>query len=291
MPLNISYMGTKRRLASAVAEVVSLAPTGPVLDLFSGMCAVGSAVAPSRQVWCNDIQRLAAEVATAFFTAKGGPSHSLPVLNRTICEFRRNARTLKARFGSELAAEAAALDSGNPDRIARTDAQAPNVAKSFRLTREREHLTRFTGMFPYRLFSITFSGGYFGLRQCIEIDSIRFAIDRLFRQKAIGQSEHRWMLLALCQAASKMANTTGHFAQYLKVKARNVDRFVRQRQRSAWSEWQDAIRSLHPLGSTSWRQRNCVFQFDALSLLGSLRSADTRPSVIYADPPYTAELC
>jgi hypothetical protein len=64
MPLNISYMGTKRRLASAVAEVVALAPSGPVLDLFSGMCAVASELTPVRQVWCNDVQRFAADVAS-----------------------------------------------------------------------------------------------------------------------------------------------------------------------------------------------------------------------------------
>jgi len=104
MPLNVSYMGTKRRLASTVSEVISVAPSGPVLDLFSGMCAVASAVGPARQVWCNDVQCFAAAVAAAFFTSTGGPSDSRAVVNRISCHFRRNARVLEGRFASELSA-------------------------------------------------------------------------------------------------------------------------------------------------------------------------------------------
>jgi adenine-specific DNA-methyltransferase len=289
MPLNVSYMGTKRRLASAVAEVVALAQSGPMLDLFSGMCAVASAVSPGRQIWCNDVQHFAAEVAAAFFTSTEAPRSSDTVINIVSREFLRNGRTLCARFASELSAERAALDSGDADRIARTDALAPNVAVSHPLSVERLILSRFPGRSPYRLFSITFSGGYFGLGQCIEIDSIRFAVDRLRNREVIGRDQHRWMILALCQAACKVGNTTGHFAQFLKVKKSNLQRFVRQRRRSVWSEWLDAIRTYKPLGSTSWRQKNRAIRSDALSLLYDLRSARRKPAVIYADPPYTGD--
>ena len=58
MPSKVSYLGTKRKIASRVAALIEESPSGPLLDLFSGICAVGSAVAPSRQIWCNDIQRI-----------------------------------------------------------------------------------------------------------------------------------------------------------------------------------------------------------------------------------------
>jgi adenine-specific DNA-methyltransferase len=287
MPLNVSYMGTKRRLASAVAEVVALAPSGPMLDLFSGMCAVASEVTPARQVWCNDVQRFAAEVAAAFFTSTDGPRSSEELVKRVSVEFLRNVGALNARFVSERSVEMAALDSVDAGRISRTDALSPNIAASSSLACERAVLSRFPRRFPYRLFTITFSGGYFGLSQCIEIDSIRFAVDHLLHHRVIGRDQHRWMILALCQAACKVANTTGHFAQFLKVKKSNVDRFVRQRRRSVWSEWQDAIRGFRPLGSKTWRRRNRAFKCDALSLLKSLHRTRRKPSVIYADPPYT----
>jgi adenine-specific DNA-methyltransferase len=289
MPLSIGYMGTKRQLAPALAQLLSLAPSGPMLDLFSGMCAVATQVAPSRQIWCNDVQHFAAQVAAAFFTAIETPISSRDLIEHVGREFRRNAETLKIHFATELCVESAALDSGDPERIASTDDRAPNIATSRCLDRERVLLARFPKAFPYRLFSTTFSGAYFGLSQSIEIDSIRFAIDELLAQKVVRREQHRWMLLALCQASSKVANTTGHFAQYLKVKKSNVSRFVHQRRRSVWSEWQDAIRTVWPFGSKSWRRRNHVFQAEALSLLHHLRTAKRKPSVIYADPPYTAD--
>jgi adenine-specific DNA-methyltransferase len=63
MGVNISYMGTKRELAPAVADVVAQAKEGVMLDAFSGMCSVGELVAPARQVWNNDAQAFSAEVA------------------------------------------------------------------------------------------------------------------------------------------------------------------------------------------------------------------------------------
>jgi adenine-specific DNA-methyltransferase len=289
MPLNISYMGTKRRLASDVAKVVALAPSGPMLDLFSGMCAVASKVTSARQIWCNDAQEFAAEVAAAFFTSDHGPRISDALLARIGDEFVRNEKSLRNRFASHRWAEKAALDSGSAAEVARCDALAPNIAASRVFEKERAVLSRFPQRFPYQLFTTSFSGAYFGLDQCIEIDSIKFAVDRVRNQRIIESEQHRWMVLALCQAACKVANTTGHFAQFLKVKRSNVDRFIRQRSRSVWSEWLDAVRSLRPLGSRSWRQRNRIFQRDALSLLHDLRAARTKPSVIYADPPYTSD--
>jgi site-specific DNA-adenine methylase len=43
-----SYMGTKRRLAAQIADIAKPLPTGPFLDLFSGVSAVGMAVSPDR---------------------------------------------------------------------------------------------------------------------------------------------------------------------------------------------------------------------------------------------------
>jgi hypothetical protein len=56
MGAGITYMGTKRAIASAVTEVIGQAQPGTLLDVFSGMCAVGEAVGPSRRIWNNDVQ-------------------------------------------------------------------------------------------------------------------------------------------------------------------------------------------------------------------------------------------
>src|SRR5258708_3802319 len=103
--------------------------------------------------------------------------------------------------------------------------------------------------FPYRLFTMSFSGTYFGLKQCIAIDSLKYAFDHLLREELIDKDAHRWFCLALCQALSRCTTSPGHFAQPLHLKVRNGARFFRQRRRSIWTEWLEGLSDLMPLGS------------------------------------------
>ena len=165
----------------------------------------------------------------------------------------------------------------------------PNVAADPALDLERVALARQPSATPYRLFSITYSGGYFGLTQTIEIDSIRFAIDQLLADRSINEADHRWLCLALCQAASKVATTTGHFAQHMRANHRNCVRYIAQRRRPVWTEWLRAVVENYPVGTASKRRRNRVFRKDANTLLHDLQHHRPRPAVVYADPPYTRD--
>ncbi|WP_428248398.1 DNA adenine methylase [Ferrovibrio sp.] len=288
MTLNVSYMGTKRQLADQVADVIALSADGPLLDLFAGMCAVGSAVAPDRNVWCNDVQWFASTVARSFFTSDGRP------LDRETCEelleepFEENRDALIQRFRAHLNRENEALTAASVQRFRASDAAMPNCGTSLYFDKERRRLTTNKCEFPYRLFSITYAGGYFGLQQAIDIDSIRYAIDTRLKTRQITTEQHRWLLIGLCQAASKVANTTGHFAQYLKVKSTNIRRLARQRERSIYGEWLACIEEMKPLGTKRWRQGNEVTKSDAVKLLKEMAKKEGKlPAVIYADPPYT----
>jgi adenine-specific DNA-methyltransferase len=139
------------------------------------------------------------------------------------------------------------------------------------------------------LFSITYSGGYLGLRQSIELDSLRFAFDHLRLEREIGAEQHRWMLLALCKALSNVANTTGHFAQHLAVKPSTLARFLAKRRRSVLREWLEAMTELSPAGTLRWRERNRTFRQDATTLIKYIPKLSECPAVIYADPPYTTD--
>lgn len=289
MTIQVSYMGTKRNIASHVAAVIATAPPGPLLDLFSGICAVASAVAPTRQLWCNDIQTFASTVASAFFTSPVLPYSSDVTADAAIVPFLANSSILEHRFAPVLRQEAAALQSANIRQLRSLEHTLPTVASSSDFESERNYLATTPREFPYRLFSISFAGKYFGLRQSIHIDSIRYAINRLFETGSLDHHQHTWMCLALCQAISKVATTTGHFAQYMRPKPTNYKPFVAQRSRSVWYEWLKAMFVFSPLGTPSWRRRNKVFTQDADTLLPELHATRQRPAVIYADPPYTAD--
>jgi adenine-specific DNA-methyltransferase len=152
---------------------------------------------------------------------------------------------------------------------------------------ERRRLRATPHAVPYRLFSITFAGAFFGLRQSAEIDSLRFAFDQLLADAAIDAEVHRWLCLALCKAIARSSTSTGHFAQHLILKPNNKVRYFNQRRRSIWREWLSAVHGLCPIGSIAWREKNQAFNGDALDLLQAIGVEKTKPRVIYADPPYT----
>ena len=289
MPLQVSYMGTKRSTAPRIAAVIEEAPAGPLLDLFAGICSVGSAVAPSRQVWCNDMQVFASTVASAFFTSPTVPMNYEDAAEITRPLFLENNQLLENKFFAALREEEVALQSGDVERIELLEYRMPNVASDKLLQRERKSLARNPTKVPYQLFSITFSGGYLGLRQSAQVDSIRYALDLLHSVGKLDKCQHRWLCLALCQAVSKVSTTTGHFAQYLRIKEKTKKRFVAQRCRSVWREWLRAIFELSPVGTRAWRMRNRVFKEDATELLDLLHMRGKRPAVVYADPPYTSD--
>ena len=289
MPLKVSYMGTKRRIADRVAQIVNEQTQGPLLDLFAGMCAVSTAVGQSRAVWCNDVQTFASTVATAFFTSPPLSLNSEDIANFSRSPFGQNSSKLRFRFAHALAQEEQSLDSGDVSQIRSLEHLMPNVAESGAFNLERAALARRPTLTPYRLFTITYSGGYFSLAQSIEIDSIRYAIDRMFADAVIDAADRRWLCLALCQAASKVTTTTGHFAQHMRANDQNLKRYVAQRRRSIWREWLTAVFENHPVGTTSWRGGNRVFQQDANELLNNLQHESAIPAVVYADPPYTRD--
>lgn len=285
--VEISYMGSKRDLAPHVRAIVETCPEGPLLDLFAGICFVSREVAPARPVWTNDAQAFASLIGEALFRAQKRPLRPSQYEDIAQPFFAANVQALTQRFKSSLAQEAEVFADKGVRRIKTYESRLASVQTALKLERERKFLALNRSAFPYRLFCLNFPGSYFGLTQCIEIDSIRFAIDRLSSFNEIDDDDRRWMLLALGQAVSRIATTTGHFAQFLSINSNNQKTHIRQRKRVVWDEWLDALSSMAPVGTKKWRQKNKNFNEDAVALLKHLRGECEKPQVIYADPPYT----
>ncbi len=272
--LAISYMGTKRPLAPVVSDLATDCQDGACLDLFAGMCAVGQQLAPVRQIWSNDLQAFASLVAkTQFCSAEGAPD---PVAVQLLLAdaFYRQMGLMETEYANALTLERGALASADCDVLLNAFESRIFVANRIQAGAGTRH----------RLFSERYAGTYFGVRQCAEIDGIRWAIDT-----AVGDGELKdWCLVALCAAISRCANTTGHFAQPLTPKNSNLAKLINQRARSVWEEFTNALGRLSVFGTGQWRNQNRVFQADALSLM---RDAEALAGVglVYADPPYTSD--
>ena len=280
MSLGISYMGTKRHLVPNLIELISSCPSGIFLDVFSGMCSVGRAIAPNRQVWSNDLQAFSHLVASTHFCARDEPISRLDALGITAAQRRAKVDELSLAFAASLSAEHNALDQANIDALAEIFDKSVNDAQA---------LSPGNAQCGYDLFCRRYAGTYFGYQQAIEIDSIRYAIDCLRSEGRLTKDQWQGLLVALCMSMSRCSNSTGHFAQSLYPKATNIKKVIAQRRRSIAAEWLDAIAAAVPIGNRNWREGNQAFRKDATELLGGLQEFHNKPTVVYADPPYTKD--
>lgn len=290
MTISIKYMGSKRALAPGIAYQISEShPRAVVLDVFAGMCAVGTELAPRHRVLTNDIHAFAEVVADALFVAEPHAPTSLHARDELLARFAENQQELSTRLRRRLIAEEKALDlcADKPQgwkgllEFSETELERRVPTKiyglpSVNLYRENPKL------FPYCLFSSYFANAYFSLQQCIEIDSLRYAIE-------LGPPEHRSRYLyALIQAASHCAATPGHFAQFFVPRDRRNTRYISKlRSRSVLERFLVGLDAFPRLTCLD-RNNNRTFQSDATVLLRErANELPKRNLVIYADPPYS----
>lgn len=287
MGVQISYMGTKHRLSSTVNDLLQRLPDGSLLDAFSGMCSVGAAVAPNRPVWTNDVQPFPALVGKRLVSSRSGPLKPDEAWSILEAPFKRNLRALQRRFRSYLDAEEQYLTTRNIADVIAGNNMLPYVGNNVHMDCERRRLEKSPNTFPYRLATITYVGSYFGASQCMEVDSIRCAIDTATSVQKISLEQRDWLIIAVGQALTRVNNSTGQFAQYLKPHSRNLHRFSGQRSKSVLAEFLRALETICPLGTANWRSENYAFQEDALLLLRDMQLRRSKPSIVFADPPYS----
>jgi hypothetical protein len=148
--------------------------------------------------------------------------------------------------------------------------------------RQHDHL-------PYCLFLAYFANSYFGIRQAIEIDSIRMGISRLS-----DRDSQTWALGALIAAVSDL-NTGfgGHFAQPRShprdLSHQQLVDVLSRRRLSIADEFDSRLRRLGRESESRIREINLVpgpwqSALDAFEV-----DAAGRPGLVYFDPPYRRE--
>lgn len=289
MTISFTYMGTKHRISDEVADIVASQDKGPVLDLFAGISALGRALVGERPIWCNDIQQFSFNLTAALFTSIHGPG--LSKLQTDACRelFHKNFEALGQMFQDTLEEEDRAIATSDEKALRRICQTLIDACEHEPNATLRSELRKTPAKFPFRLFAITYAGGFIGLRQAIEIDSIRYTIEELTATNNINSEQRRWLIIALCYSLFRISNSTGHFAQYLTVKPNNRYRYILTRRRSTWGTWRSTVNGLTPLGKAEWRLTNRAYCGEATSLLQELGECRDKPSVIYADPPYTGD--
>ncbi len=142
-------------------------------------------------------------------------------------------------------------------------------------------------LFPYHLCSSYYPNVYLGIRQAVDLDSLRYAIDQLGGRGAAAKRRH--YLAALLHAASVTTSATSHFCQPRGlVRDAEVLAVLQRRSVSIPSRvlaFSDAIRATCEAADPQPGSRANCADWRGLYASGGIDDID----VVYADPPYTAD--
>lgn len=279
----VRYMGTKRHMADHVRDTIaSLSPAGRVVDLFSGMGSVAESLQDTASVITNDALSFTAAISRARFTGPSRASSGAEVVARLSESYRTRLSEMESKYANDLDLEAKAL-AGSQQDLLQYMAHAQHAGNSPTRRRQARLASQSADGAHYELGTLYFSAGYLSLRQAIELDSIRAAIDL-----DSHVDERDWMLGAWLSGASVLLNAPGHTAQYLRPNSRSAHgRIVRTWSRSLWDEFAVALGTVAQVGTEPWREQNAVYVGDALDLISAGELKDI--GAVYADPPYTKD--
>lgn len=294
------YMGSKKQLCGFLVEAISsILPTdGVVVDL---MCGSGVASGAFNRVWetySSDVQEFSQALAVIHGggidrpVAKDIISRLLPVakdhfasLNKCLADFIEVEDSLFCRD----------LDEALLDEYGEFVKKLPTLANSFKdngwdPSSEVAKRRKSPKKIPYCLFTAYFSNVYFGLRQCVEIDSLRYSIEQL-----TDENEKTWAMGALITTLSTLGTTYGgHFAQpatknYEDMTLNRLSHIINTRVSSITHEFSVRLLNLSEQGQNSPRSVEVVsgpWQRSLATLDDKIKNRDV---LVYVDPPYKRE--
>ena len=341
-------MGVKARVLPDFLDRVLAAEVprgGTVLDLMCGTGVVATHCADRHRIFTNDAQEYAQVIARSLvehdpaekeaFLRSVDPRRdlfpafkkNLSALERIYAEPRRAERALLERFekagksaswardyrayletpGGCYCADAPGSGADAPGSGDRLYARAGTLLSERSISRYRADPRRR----PACLITSYYANIYFGLRQALEIDSLRAAIDELDGldetdgrdeteegRVRVSNAERKKVhyLSALLHAASVSTSGTSHFAQPRHLsKDTELCAMARRRKGDIFSLLEEfSAEILSTVRLTRYTEGNRCFVGDYRSLVVGKGDRcrfrlPQRPDLVYLDPPYTAD--
>lgn len=291
----LKYMGNKRRILNWLIPILSsyLKDGDTFLDLFAGTSSVGYALKPKVRVLANDVQEYSSVMSTALLEFNG-KVHRNDFKKYLSLAYNKNYSRLMSIFGKAIKVEEKILSSGNikdykefclnipkyGEPVIHDKFKLNNYSREKFLQKKRASKTKF----PYMLFITYYPNTFFGLKQCIEIDSIRYAVDQVK-----NKNKRALYLSCLIYATSRAVNSSGHFAEYLNHSSENASRMILdQRKVSVLSSFLSKLSKFTNL-YIQHKWKNKVYCCEYKTLIKNLHKNNKIKEIdlIYIDPPYT----
>ncbi len=275
-PSLIKYMGSKSEIIEFVLDGLNVIhrPGQAVCDLFSGSCTLASALRSNDiPIYSNDIQAYSEVLAHTYLG--NYEWNTYPDIDQIIDEVEHIVDSWKREYPSLWKkfdySKDFTLERFSTVEQKQCDLfQSKTFIKSLK-TNENEDIRN------YHLFTLDYSGTYWGFQQCVWIDSLRCVIDRY---KDIPEY-HNLLLSCTMFAMAYNSQSTGHYAQFRKAqiessmndiliyRRKTMDGFFRRKYEELRTTLTNAPQSF-------------ITKLDYIECIDQL----PENTLVYADPPY-----
>lgn len=303
----IQYLGAKHRplpiILSKTLEAIK--PQTFVLDMFSGSSVVSQVFnLNGLNVISNDALQFNSVFAKTLLNIDRNEMDLTNIPN-AVEELKsyRLAVEFTNPFEELIIREKQLLKERNTERLLELYFGIPQIDKVLFLNGDNKHeQTNFilnnigkSAIDSYPLIANYYAGSYFSIQQALELDRLRNGIENLYSENKISNWQRHFLLTCLLNVSSKIVYTAGkHFAQPIKqentLKTEVLHkRFYEDRMKCVWEEFQKSSISLSLVALKNKFSGLNISLSDTMEALISKSSALPPTSVIYADPPYTAQ--
>ncbi|MBD3340832.1 MAG: hypothetical protein GF353_17115 [Candidatus Lokiarchaeota archaeon] len=295
----IRYMGSKRKLASIIYQLINneiqLNGDDYFFDLFAGTNSVAEVFKNDCPIVTNDIQEYSYQIALALIKNKDTKidSSDLKMLNHIALD---KFHSLSNRFDIYSEIENRLISEKKINEYSEFLKSFPhvnnaNIIKNHELSYlfTNNALQSYKEKKEYLLFTTYFNNTYFSLRQCLHIDSLRFAIDNItdgWHNDNTMEIKRSIYLTCLMSALSISVNSTSHFAQYHKLNKKNLNWIAERRKKDIFQIFNHKLNefndSLIPTKFT-----NICLKKDYKLVFKENEDLLNKTKLVYIDPPYS----
>lgn len=278
----LNYPGSKKRLLEFIYKITSnyINKKKYVLDIFSGTgCVAEMFKEKGFKVYANDVENYAYNISNALLKN----SYNIN-FERIFSNYKINKQSIELIYKDMLDLEKKYLKNKD-EEIINFNITLPKVWKdNFEikfnniLIKNVNDLNNNINEIPFCLFTLYYSGIYFGLEQSIQIDSIRYAIEQ-------EPKEDRSILLTCLYYAMKETSFSkdGHMAQPLNQE-KNKKRLFDVRSKDVYKLFNERLNVFNSIKVNGLEGEAFNEQF--INLINNKKIINN-VGFIYADPPYT----
>jgi adenine-specific DNA methylase len=299
----IQYLGSKKRSLKFIIEATRQLQQRPetVLDLFSGTSIVSQALAhEGYKVLAADAMAFCAVFARSLLGVGRGANQVDIDKILKLLQPSSSCSSVEQALEPWLSKEREALNKTDSDALIDVSKRVPQIWRpqgaSSALSSQFDLIRNLSGKSAIKTASLIcthYAGTYFGVIQAVEIDRIRVGIEELYTTGQINGWEKDLSLTTLLSVSSDCAFSPGkHFAQSHLIRDGKDLSFIRarilqDRAINVWSRFCTKISSIVAC-ARGIKGQHRVFHATFEDLFKDSKELPSF-SLIYADPPYTAQ--